>query len=88
MKFTTKQLNTLRSTYGSLQTMTISDFERLKLTLSKLDNDQLEQLAKSGVKFIRTAANSLLVDRGVYPADARIDHAVDCITESLRLQTA
>ena len=88
MRLTGRQLAHLGLAYSRLDTITIENFKRLKGCIENLDTEALEQIADSNVRFVRTAANSLLVDRGIREPQARVDHAVNSIIESLRLQVA
>ena len=73
------ELNRLRSSYSALTHITIEQRDKLKATVGRLPVADLEQIADSGIPFLDTAANSVLVDRGIRDEDARIRHAADKI---------
>lgn len=79
---TPAQINRLRAAYSTINVCSIENFERLKATVGKLPASDIEQLADSGIRFIDTAANSVLCDRGIRSEDARIDHAADVIARN------
>lgn len=85
---TNKQMNQLRASYASIGTITVDDYLRLKATIGRLGQSDIEQLAGSGIKFVNTAANSVLCDRKIRPESARWEHAIDTITDSLIVQRA
>lgn len=79
MRLTNAHLNALRAAYSTLGTCTIEGFEKLKALVGRFSVRDLEKLADSGIPFVDTAANSVLVDRGIRSEDARADHAADVI---------
>ncbi len=87
-QLTPHQMNTLRSQFSSVKTITPEHHQRLKQTIGAFNPDTLAALADSGIPFIRTAANSVLCDRGIRPESARWEHAIDVITDSLMRQQA
>lgn len=84
---TPAQINRLRAAYSTINVCSIENFERLKATVGKLPASDIEQLADSGIRFIDTAANSVLCDRGIRPQDARVDHAVEVIARGMARAT-
>ena len=79
MRMTNQQLNALRAAYSTLGTITIEGFDKLKSVVGRLDARDIEKLADSAIPFVETAANSVLVDRGIRSEDARADHAADVL---------
>lgn len=77
------QINQLRASYGSVNRCTIDAYDKLKTLCRALCTADQEQLADSGIRFVSTAANSVLCDRGIRPESARWEHAIDKITDSL-----
>ena len=86
--FTAKEINRLRAAYGSLNRITIEGYHSLKRTLGVLPQPALVQLADSRIPFIDTAANSVLIDKGIRPESARWDHAIDKVTDSILAEHA
>lgn len=84
---TERQIQTLRAAYSTASTISIENFKRLKNTVGLLPVADIERLADSGIRFVHTAANSVLCDRGVRPESARFDHFVDLIAETLRSES-
>jgi len=81
-------MNQLRASYGSLRTITVEGYGRLKATIGQLPTRDIEQLADSGIKFVHIAANSVLCDRKVRPESSRWELAIDTVTDSLLAQHA
>ena len=82
----TSQINRLRAAYSTLRTIQPEGLDRLKRTIGQLCTADIRQLAESGIPFVDTAANSLLVDRGVLPESARLDHAADVIFRKMSVR--
>lgn len=80
------QINRLRAAYSTLRTIQPEGLDRLKRTIGQLCTADIRQLAESGIPFVDTAANSLLVDRGVLPESARLDHAADVIFRKMSVR--
>ena len=83
-----QQMNKLFAGFGSVKTCSIENFNRLKATVSLLPVKDLEQLADSDIPFVNTAANSVLVDKGVRDEEARIDHAAKIIGQGMTQRVA
>lgn len=81
--FSAKEMNRLGACYNSLSTIPVEGYASLKRTIGSLPTKALEQLANSGIRFIGTAANSVLCDKGIRPESARWEHAIDTITDTL-----
>ena len=82
---TKRQFSHLAAAYAGVKTVTPANFDKLKKAVAPLPVRDLRKMAKSGIPFIDTAANSVLVDAGVLPETARIDHAADvCIRRATR----
>jgi len=81
-----KQMKKLFAGFATIKTCSIENFNRLKATVSMLPIKDVEQLADSDIPFVNTAANSVLVDKGVRDEDARIDHCarILCQTQSTK----
>lgn len=76
---TPTQVSQLVAAYANVRTCSVENFAKMKAILSGLPNRSLESLADSDARFVNTAANSILVDRGVRTIDAKIDHAARII---------
>ena len=80
---TRNQIAQLSAMFGNVRTIQPEHFDRLKAALSPLPVRSLEKLADSDARFVNTAANSLLCDRGIRPESARLDHAAVMIHRNL-----
>lgn len=81
------QIEILCQAYGKLQSISIEGHFRLKKLLSELPIKSLEALAESDVKFVNTAANSVLCDKGIRSESARFDHAAKIIAKSVSIES-
>ena len=79
---TKNQINKLFAEFATVKTISIENYRKLKAVVSFLPNAEIEKLANSAIRFVNTAANSVLVDRKIRSEDARIDHAARIICES------
>lgn len=71
---TQAQMNRLLAAFSGIKTCSIEHFERMKGVLKLAPTSMLTKLADSDVAFVNTAANSVLVDRGVRQWESKVDH--------------
>lgn len=76
-------INQLRAAYSGVSRCTPQNFDRLKAILRQLNNTELLQLRDSRIRFVSTAANSLLVDRGALPPSSRWDWYIEVVVDGL-----
>lgn len=76
-------IHQLRAAYSGVSRCSPQNFDRLKATLRQLNNTELLQLRDARIRFVSTAANSLLVDRGALPKSARWDRFVEVVVDGL-----
>ena len=81
---TSAQRRRLKVAYGSLERITPDAFVRLKAFVSRFTIADICGLADGGIKFVSTAANSILCDRGIRPESARLDHAIDLMVDRIQ----
>lgn len=84
---TQAQMNRLLAAFSGIKTCSIKHFERMKGILSQAPTPMLISLADSDVAFVNTAANSVLVDRGVRDWEAKVDHIARVMTKDIRAKT-
>lgn len=81
---TPQQLNRLLAAFSGVKTCSIEHFERMKGVLKLAPTPMLVKLADSDVAFVNTAANSVLVDRGVRDWESKVDHIARVMTKQIR----
>jgi hypothetical protein len=80
-------IDTLTAAYSGIRTCSVENFAKMKAVLANMPNRELEAIADSDARFVNTAANSVLVDRGVRTLDHKIDHAARVIAKSIHAET-
>ena len=84
---TAQLVNTLSAAYSGIRSCSVENFAKMKAILSGMDNATLAKIADSDVRFVNTAANSVLVDRGVRTMEHKINHAARIIAENIYAET-
>ena len=84
---TAELVNKLEAAYAHIRSCSVENFATMKGILSGVDNTTLAKIADSDVRFVNTAANSVLVDRGVRTMEHKIDHAARVIAKSVHAET-
>jgi len=72
-------LDTLESQFMNLDRMPLDAIPRLQAIIHQAPNEALEAIVRRRIRFCDTVANSELVKRGVYPAEAKIDHLTNVL---------
>lgn len=84
---TAQLINTLSALFSGIRYCSVENFAKMKAVLAGMDSATLAKVADSDVRFVNTAANSVLVDRGVRTMDHKIDHAARVIAQSVHAET-
>jgi hypothetical protein len=81
---TQAQMNRLLAAFSGIKTCSVEHFGRMKDVLKQAPTSMLTKLADSDVAFVNTAANSVLVDRGVRGWESKVDHIARVMTKEIR----
>jgi hypothetical protein len=72
-------LDTLDTQFKKLERIPLDAIPKLAEIIHRAPNDALLAMVKRHIRFCDTVANTELVERGILPTSAKMDHAIDVL---------